>query len=152
MKNNNNIKDARLRDARRETERQCPVSRVPQSRVKQFMGFVTLLFLLTSCQTEMKLAKNFIAEQAQTRVAVYFPEQAEVKVEYNTQYSQKTEVLNGFSQDLFLDVMYNAYAEMLRSYNLDVYVPEDSDNVQVDSVHWLVMLSRMYCESTCELR
>lgn len=91
----------------------------------------------------MKLAKNFIAEQAQTRVAVYFPEQAEVKVEYNTQYGQKTEVLNGFSQDLFLDVMYNAYAEMLRSYNLDVYIPEDSDNVQVDSVHWLVMLSRM---------
>lgn len=99
--------------------------------------------LLSSCQTELKLAKTFVAEQNNTRVAVYFPEQAEVKTEYNMQYGRKTEVLDGFSDDLFLDVMYGAYADMLRVYGLDVYVPEDVDNVQVDSVHWLVMLSRM---------
>ncbi|MBR1512996.1 MAG: hypothetical protein IJ622_01745 [Bacteroidales bacterium] len=103
--------------------------------------FFGLLF--TSCQTELKLAKNFVAEQSNTRVAVYFPEQAEVKVEYNTQYQMQTNVLQGFSQDLFLDVMYSAYADMLRTYGLDVYIPEDIDNVPVDSTHWLVMLSRM---------
>ncbi len=107
--------------------------------------FIGLLFVLalTSCQTELKLAKNFVAEQSNTRVAVYFPEKADVKVEYNTQYQMQTEVLQGFSQDLFLDVLYGAYADELRAYGLDVYVPENADNVQVDSVHWLVMLSRM---------
>ena len=107
--------------------------------------FIGLLFVLalTSCQTELKLAKNFVAEQSNTRVAVYFPEKADVKVEYNTQYQMQTEVLQGFSQDLFLDVLYGAYADELRAYGLDVYVPENADNVQVDSVHWLVMLSWM---------
>jgi hypothetical protein len=106
--------------------------------------FIALLMVLafSSCQTELKLAKSFVAEQTDTRVAVYFPEKAEVKVEYAPNYGT-TEVLEGFSQDLFLDVMYGAYADMLRAYGLDVYVPEDADNVQVDSVHWLVMLSRM---------
>lgn len=114
-----------------------------KTRFVGFASFVFFFMLLSSCQTERKLAKAFVEKQANTQVAVYFPEQAEVKVEYNTQYEQKTEVLNGFSQDLFLDVMYNAYADGLRAYNLDVYVPEDADNVQVDSTHWLVMLSRM---------
>ena len=96
--------------------------------------FIGLLFVLalTSCQTELKLAKNFVAEQSNTRVAVYFPEKADVKVEYNTQYQMQTEVLQGFSQDLFLDVLYGAYADELRAYGLDVYVPENADNVQVD--------------------
>ena len=114
-----------------------------KNRFAGFVGFVTMLLLFAGCQTEMKLAKTFVAEQAQTRVAVYFPEQAEVKTEYNTQYGQKTEVLNGFSQDLFLDVMYNAYAEAMGDYGIEVYVPENADNVPVDSTHWLVMLSRM---------
>ena len=107
--------------------------------------FIGLLFVLslTSCQTELKLAKNFVAEKSNTRVAVYFPEKAEVKVEYNTQLGKQTEVLNGFSQDLFLDVMYNAYAAALGDYDMEVYLPENPENVQVDSVHWLVMLSRM---------
>ena len=102
-----------------------------------------MVLALSSCQTELKLAKKFVVERSNAQVAVYFPEQAEVKVEYNTQYGKQTEVLNGFSQDLFLDVMYNAYAEMLRTYGMEVYVPEDIENVQVDSLHWLVMLSRM---------
>ena len=102
-----------------------------------------LALLLSSCQAELKLAKNFVAEQANTRVAVYFPEKAQVKVEYNTQYNRQTDVLQGFNQDMFLDIVYGAYADMLRTYGLDVYILENADSVQVDSVHWLVMLSQM---------
>ena len=109
----------------------------------RFVGFVVFLLIFCGCQTELKLAKNFVAEKTDVRVAVYFPEKAEVKVEYNTKYQMQTDVLQGFSYDLFLDVLYDSYADGLRAYNLDVYVPEDADNVQVDSLNWLVMLSRM---------
>lgn len=134
--------DARLQDARRETVNHSHVFFVPKSHAKKLLLFVLLSLFFSSCQMEKKLAEQFVAEQTQTRVAVYFPEQADVKVEYNMQYGQ-TEVLQGFSQNLFLDVMYEAYADMLRVYGLDVYVPDDIDNVQVDSTHWLVLLSRM---------
>ena len=108
-----------------------------------FVGFVMIGLLLTNCQTELKLAKKYMAERPYIEAAVYFPEQAEVKTEYSTQLGKKTEVLNGFSQDLFLDVMYNAYAKAMGDYGVEVYVPEGIDNVQIDSTHWLVMLSRM---------
>ena len=108
-----------------------------------FVCFVVFLLTFTGCQTELKLAKRYMAERPNIAAAVYFPEQAEVKTEYNTQYGRKTEVLNGFSQDLFLDVMYNAYAVAMGDYGIEVYVTENADNVQVDSTHWLVMLSRM---------
>ena len=134
--------DARLQDARRETVNHSHVFFVPKSHAKKLLLFVLFSLFFSSCQMEKKLAEQFVAEQTQTRVAVYFPEQADVKVEYNMQYGQ-TEVLQGFSQNLFLDVMYEAYADMLRVYGLDVYIPDDIDNVQVDSTHWLVMLSRM---------
>lgn len=111
--------------------------------MKRLLFIALLLVTLSGCQTELKLAKNFVAEQTYTRVAVYFPEQAEVKVEYNSKYETQTQVLQGFSQDLFLDVMYDAYAEMMRIYGLEVYVPDDIDQVQVDSTHWLVTLSRV---------
>lgn len=100
-----------------------------------------LLLLLTGCSTDKKLAKSYVAEHTGIQAAVYFPEKAEVKSEYNTTYGQ-SEVLKGFSQDLFLDVMYGAYADAMKVYDVNVYVPEDIDNVPVDSVHWLVMLSR----------
>lgn len=107
------------------------------------IGIVMLMaFVLTSCQTELKLAKKYMAERPNIEAAVYFPEKAEVKVEYNSQYDKKTEVLNGFNQDMFLDVMYNAYAQTMGDYGVNVYVPEDIDKVPVDSIHWLVMLSR----------
>ena len=78
------------------------------------IGIVMLLaFVLTSCQTELKLAKKYMAERPNIEAAVYFPEKAEVKVEYNSQYGKQTEVLNGFNQDMFLDVMYNAYAQTM---------------------------------------
>ena len=107
-----------------------------------FIGLL-LFLVLTGCQAELKLAKQYMAEHPNIEAAVYFPEQADVKVEYNTQYGKKTEVLDGFSQDLFLDVMYNAYAETMVDYGVMVYVPEDVNQVPVDSMHWLVMLSRM---------
>lgn len=109
------------------------------------LAFIALLLvvILSGCQTELKLAKKYMTERPYIEAAVYFPEQAEVKTEYSTQLGKKTEVLNGFSQDLFLDVMYNAYAEAMGDYGVEVYVPEDADNVQIDSTHWLVMLSRM---------
>ena len=106
------------------------------------IGFLCVL-VLTSCQTEKKLAKKYVAERPNIAAAVYFPDQAEVKVEYNAQLGKKTEVLNGFDQDMFLDVMYNVYAETMGDYGVEVYVPEDPDNVQIDSTHWLVMLSQM---------
>lgn len=108
-----------------------------------FVSFVIFLFTFCSCQTDLKLAKKYVAERTDIQAAVYFPEKAEVKVEYNTQLGKKTEVLNGFSQDLFLDVMYGAYADAMKAYGVNVYIPENIDNVQVDSIHWLVMLSRM---------
>lgn len=113
-----------------------------KTRLTIVIGLLTAL-LLSSCQTEKKLAKQYMVERPNIEAAVYFPEQAEVKTEYNTQYGKQTEVLNGFSQDLFLDVMYNAYAQAMGDYGINVYVPEDIDKVLVDSVHWLVMLSRM---------
>ena len=106
-----------------------------------FVGFVILL-VLSGCSTEMKLAKRYMAERPYIEAAVYFPEKADVKVEYNTQLAKKTEVLKDFNQDLFLDVMYNAYAKAMGDYGVEVYVPEDFENIQVDSTHWLVMLSR----------
>ena len=113
--------------------------------MKKHTLFIGMLFalLLAGCQTDLKLAKRYVSERNDIKAAVYFPEQAEVKVEYNTQLGKKTEVLNGFNQNLFLDVMYNAYAEEMGHYGVEVYVPEDINQVPVDSTHWLVMLSRM---------
>ncbi len=111
-------------------------------KLKYFIGLLCIL-AMSSCRTDLKLAKAYVAERTGIQAAVYFPEQAEVKVEFNTQYGRQTEVLNGFSQDLFLDLAYNAYADAMQDYGVTVYVPEDIDNVPVDSVHWLVMLSRM---------
>lgn len=114
----------------------------PASRVKWYLSITLVLLTLSSCRTDLKLAKTFVAERTGIQAAVYFPEQAEVKSEYNTTYGQ-SQVLNGFSQDMFLDIMYSAYADAMRDYDVNVYIPEDIDNVQVDSLHWLVMLSRV---------
>lgn len=113
-----------------------------KTRITIVIGWL-LVLLLSGCQTEKKLAKQFMAEHPVIEAAVYFPEKAEVKVEHNAQLGKQTEVLQGFSQDLFLDVMYNAYAQTLGDYGVQVYVPDNMDEVPVDSTHWLVMLSRM---------
>ena len=119
----------------------------PLSRLSKGMGLVGFVIIgllsLSSCRTDLKLAQAFVDERRGIQAAVYFPEQAEVKVEYNTQLGKKTEVLNGFSQDLFLDVMYGAYADAMKAYDVNVYIPENIDNVPVDSTHCLVILSRV---------
>ena len=73
-------------------------------------------------------------------MAVYFPEEAQVTFIEDSDGSY-SRVLDSVDQNQFLDIMYEAYAEGLRSYGLDVYVPEDPENIQVDSLHWLVILS-----------
>ena len=113
------------------------------SQLKNYAVFVILGLLLSSCHTDLKLAKRYVAERNNIQAAVFFPEQAEVNVEYNTQLARQTEVLNDFDQDLFLDVMYNAYAEEMAHYGVEFYVPEDIENIPVDSTHWLVLLSRV---------
>ena len=113
-----------------------------KTRITIVIGLL-LVLLLAGCQIEKKIAKQYMAERSYIEAAVYFPEKAEVKVEYNSKLNKQTEVLQGFSQDLFLDVMYNAYAQALGDYGVEVYVPEDIDNAPVDSTHWLVLLSRM---------
>ena len=107
-----------------------------------FMIIVLASLALSSCQTELKWAKRYMAERPYIQAAVFFPEQAEVKTEADETYGQ-TEVLNGFSQDLFLDIAYNSYAEALQDYGVEVYVPDNIDSIPADSVHWLVLLSRM---------
>ena len=97
---------------------------------------------LSGCQTELKLAKKYMAERPNIQAAVYFPEQAEVNLETDVTYG-KTEVLNGFDQDLFLDLAYNAYSDTMKDYGVEVYVPDFIDSIPTDSVHWIVMLSRM---------
>ena len=133
-------------------EQPCAAGKLPVGKLSHtskkasfvgFAGFVILALLFSSCQTELKLAKKYMANRPKIEAAVYFPESAEVKNEFNAQYGKQTEVLNGFNQDLFLDIMYNAYAETMGDYGVAVYVPEDIDQVQVDTTHWLVMLSRM---------
>ena len=100
------------------------------------------LLLLVGCSADLRLAKTFVARRTGIRAAVYFPEKAEVKSE-NDAANGASEVLEGFSKDLFLDIMYGAYREAMGAYDVEVYVPDDIENVRVDSAHWLVMLSRM---------
>ena len=121
----------------------CRLSKTPkQLCFVCLVGFV-LLFSFSSCQMEKKLAKQYMAEHPNIAAAVYFPDQAEVKVEYNAQYGRQTELLNSFNQDLFLDVMYNAYANAMGDYGVEVYIPDNIESIPVDSTHWLVILSRM---------
>ena len=101
------------------------------------------MFLLSGCSVEKRYAKSFIQQSQNVQVAVYFPESANVTNKLNIALNRYSSVLEGFSQDEFLDIMYNAYAERLRDYNLNVYIPENPDDVLVDSVHWLVTLSNV---------
>lgn len=105
--------------------------------------FVVLAALtLASCGSEFKLAKKFVSQSPKILAAVYFPEAAEVSLiaDSDGTYSR---VLDSVSQDLFLDLVYAAYAEELGLYGVGVYVPDDPDRVKVDSLNWLVILSKM---------
>lgn len=102
-----------------------------------------LMAFLSSCSMEKQLAKDFVQKTKDVQVAVYFPETAKVESQYNAELGKATSVLDGFDSDLFLDVMYVSYARTLEEYGLSVYIPESSNDVQVDSVHWLVTLQNV---------
>lgn len=105
------------------------------------LGIITLLSL-ASCSSEFGLAAKFVEQSPKIQVAVYFPEEAQVTLvqDGDGTYSK---VLDSVDQNAFLDIMYAAYADELGRYQLNVYVPENSDQVQVDSLHWLVILSKV---------
>ena len=95
-----------------------------------------------SCGSEFKLAKSFAEQSQRTRVAVYFPETVQVTLIQDKE-GNYTKVLDSVNQNMFLDIMYASYADALRQQGLDVYIPDDQDHIQVDSTHWLVILSKM---------
>lgn len=107
-------------------------------------GYILLFVaaLLTSCGAELKLAKSFTEQARQTRVAVYFPEEATVTLVQDGDGTY-TKVLDSLNQNTFLDILYQAYADGLRSFGLDVYIPANQNNIQVDSTHWLVLVSKV---------
>lgn len=110
--------------------------------IKRFVIWIIVAVTLSSCGSEFKLAKSFVAESQKTRAAVYFPETAKVTLIQNEE-GNYTQALDSINQNMFLDIMYAAYADALRQNDLDVYVPYNPDAVQVDSTHWLVILSQM---------
>lgn len=98
--------------------------------------------LLSSCSSEIYLAKNFVRQTRTVHSAVYFPEKADVTlVQYKD--GSYSNVLDSLNQDAFLDILYAAYAEGLREFGIDVYIPDDPDDVQVDSTHWLILLTKV---------
>lgn len=98
--------------------------------------------VFVSCGSEFKLANKFVSQSSDVQMAVYFPEEAQVTL-IQDEDGTYTKVLDSVNQDLFLDIMYAAYADELSHYDINVYIPEDPDAVQVDSTHWLVILSRV---------
>ena len=100
-----------------------------------------LAVLLSSCGTEIKLASKFVGS-AKPRAAVYFPEEAQVTYIPDADGNYPN-MLDSLDQNAFLDIMYAAYAKEMKVYGVEVYIPEDQDNVPVDSLNWLVVLSKV---------
>ena len=111
-------------------------------KIKQLIIGIVIALTLTSCGTEFQLAKQFVSQSPEMQVAVYFPEEAKVTLIQDDDGTY-TQVLDSLNQDMFLDIMYAAYADELGRYKVNVYIPEDPDAVQVDSTHWLVLLSQV---------
>jgi len=109
---------------------------------KNIILCLLVAIVLCSCGSEISLSNRFVAQSKNARVAVYFPEEAQVSFVEDSDGSY-SKVLDSVDQNQFLDIMYEAYAKGLRDFGLDVYVPEDPDHVQVDSLHWLVILSNV---------
>ena len=111
-------------------------------KIKSIFIVVLAALTLMGCGSEFGLANRFVAQSQMVQAAVYFPEEVLVTLipDEEDTYSQ---VLDSLNQDLFLDVMYLAYADELNKYGVNVYVPDDPDRVAVDSRHWLVVLSKV---------
>lgn len=106
---------------------------------------VLLAALVSGCSSELKLAKSFTQQAYQTRAAVYFPEQATVTL-VQAEDGTYSKVLDSLNQNAFLDILYGSYADGLRQYGIDVYIPEDPNQVQVDSLNWMVLLPKVEIE------
>ena len=105
-----------------------------------FIGLV-LALVLSSCGSEIKLATQFV-NAAKPRAAVYFPEEALVTLIPDAE-GNYPKMLDSLNQDAFLDIMYAAYADELKHYGVDVYIPENQENILVDSLNWLIVLSKV---------
>lgn len=110
--------------------------------VKPFLIGLCFALLLTSCSTELKLANAFVDQSRQTQLAVYFPEEAQVTLVQDSD-GTFTKVLDSVNQNAFLDIMYYAFAEEMERYGIQVYIPENQDNIKVDSIHWLAIFSKV---------
>ena len=106
------------------------------------------LLLLASCGTETRLAKRFVQQSKNVRIAIYFPETALVSDARRIDSTYTYPLIDSLNSDLFLDIMYSSYSEELKKYNLDIYRPDDPDNIQVDSLHWLAMLTQVSIEES----
>ena len=104
-------------------------------KIKHIIIGTFIALMLTGCGSEFKLASKFVSQSNDMHVAVYFPEEAKVTLVQDTDGTY-THVLDSLNQDMFLDIMYAAYADELGRYQLTVYIPDDPDAVQVDSTHW----------------
>ena len=111
-------------------------------RIRNLIIGVVFVLLLSSCGTEIKLAKRYVNESRQYKAAVFFPEAAKVTLIQNED-GEYTKVLDSLNQDVFLDIVYASYSDAMRDYGVEVYIPEDPDRVQVDSAHWLVVVSQV---------
>lgn len=111
-------------------------------RIKGIVIGILAAMLLSSCGSEVRLANRFVQPSKPYRAAVYFPEEAQVTL-IQDEDGEYTKVLDSLDQNAFLDILYAAYAEGLRQYGVEVYVPEDPDDIAVDSTDWLVVLSKM---------
>ena len=111
-------------------------------KVKNIIIGIVIAITLSSCGSEFKLANQFVGQSRNMQVAVYFPEEAKVTLIQDNDGTY-TQVLDSLNQDMFLDIMYSAYADELGRYQVNVYIPDDPDFVQVDSTHWLVLLSQV---------
>ncbi|MBR4390822.1 MAG: hypothetical protein IKT08_01795 [Bacteroidales bacterium] len=111
-------------------------------KIKTLFIGVLLAVLFSGCGSEFWLANKFVVQSHRTRAAVYFPEEAQVTLIQNGDGTY-TKVLDSLDQNAFLDIMYAAYADEMRTFGVDVYIPEDADHVPVDSTHWLVLLSKV---------
>lgn len=111
-------------------------------KVRNLIISILAVLILSGCAAEVKLAKQFANPAQPYRAAVYFPETAQVTL-IQSEDGTYTKVLDSLDQNAFLDILYGAYADELRRYGVDVYIPESQDDVPTDSIHWLVILSKM---------
>lgn len=111
-------------------------------KAKQLLIGLIALLLLAGCSTEIRMANRFLIQSRGAMAAIYFPETAQVTLIQDADGSY-SRVLDSVSQDMFLDILYASYADELGRYGVEVYIPEDPDYVEVDSTHWLIVVSQV---------